>query len=177
MRASGAGGTTSVRKSSGSSNAPASMPSPDAHVVGELVAVVGAPREVSGELAPDLLDRADQRGARRAGAQALDHEVAHAGPVVVAHARVDPRVADHGELPAPDRDVDQYAVAVRGPVHAELVEEPLRARERVTRPPRQPALQMHADLAGGPRLRAADRVGDRVEVGLGEKASDPAGMA
>ena len=63
--------------------------STDAHVVAQLVAIVGPPREVLGERATERLDRALERPARGPGlAQDLDHQIANLVPVGVTDAGV-----------------------------------------------------------------------------------------
>src|SRR5262245_63994835 len=94
---------------------------------------------------------------------------------------MDALVADDRQAPLLDRDVDQDAVSLGSPVHAQTPEHVLRPRERVVAAPEQPpghaALQMHADLRRRPRLGRPDRAGDRVEIGLAQEPLRPRGMA
>ena len=67
----------------------------------------------------------------------------HASPVVLAHALVDPLVADHRELSIGDGDVDEHAVAVRRLVHPQALEDGHGLLERV---PFAPVIEVNADL-------------------------------
>src|SRR5207247_509799 len=85
----------------------------------------------------DCADRADRRedpGPEWPIPEPLDHQVAHAVPVFVAHPDVNALVPDHGELPVLDGEIDEHAVALARPMHVELREDFLRALERVAPP-------------------------------------------
>ena len=102
-------------------------------------------------------------------------------PVRIPDAPVDALVADDRQTPVLDGEVDQHAVALGGPVHAEAPEHVAGSRHDVRRaaehePPRHAALEMHPDLRGGPRLGGLDRARDRVEVRLAQKLPGPARM-
>src|SRR5207253_5765182 len=71
-------------------------------------------------------------------------------------------------------------VALVGGVHPQPVEDVRRSRQRVARgltaAARNAALEVHADLAGGPAFGGVHRRGDRIEVLVREEARGPAGV-
>src|SRR5262245_57922263 len=73
--------------------------SPRAHLIAQLVGVVGATRELRAECATDLGDGLHDSVPQTALGQALHHEVPQAVPVTIADARMDALVADNGEAP------------------------------------------------------------------------------
>src|SRR5256885_4090478 len=150
-----------------------------ADVVWQLVDVVGPAREEAREGGADLRDGADHGATDGARAEPLDHPIAHARPVVVAHAGVDALVADNRQLAVLDREVDEDAGAVGGAVHAERREDVTRALHGIAGAPaqamRDAALDVDADLGRRAALRLAHRGRDGVEIGLGEGAAGPAG--
>src|SRR5207249_2189581 len=135
---------------------PPTPSAPQTDVVRQLVDVVGTPRKEAREAGPHLRDGADDGAADGARAEPLDHPVAHASPVVVAHAGMDALVADDRELAVLDREIDEDAGAMGGAVHGEGREDLARALHGVGGAPAQavphPALDVHADLGRGPPL-------------------------
>src|SRR5262245_29690257 len=135
-----------------------------ADLVAQLVLVVGPARIVLGERTAERLDAALDRLARRAGPEPVGHQIAHAFPVGIADAPMDALVPDHREAPVLDGEIDQHAVTLDGLVHAQAPEDVARPRQDVgyaphPEPPRHAALQVHADLGGGPRLGGRDQIG------------------
>src|SRR5439155_638630 len=84
-----------------------------AYLVAELVRVAGPAWIMRGELAADLLNRADDRLPGRARAEPLDHPVAHAVPVAVAHPPVDPHISHDVQRPVLHGEVKERPVAPR----------------------------------------------------------------
>jgi hypothetical protein len=78
------------------------------------------------------------------------HQLAERLPEGIADLGVNPGVAHDRERPLVHRDVEQDPVALFGLVHAETMEPPARRSQRASR---RAALDVHADLAGGPPLR------------------------
>src|SRR2546427_105388 len=103
------------------------------------------------------------------------------GIVPIADARVNALVTDDRQAPLLDREVDQHAVALGRPVHAEPPEDVAGSRQGVgsaaEQPPRHATLEMHPDLRRRARLGGLDRPGDRVEVGLAEERPGPPRMS
>src|SRR5439155_186390 len=102
---------------------PADAPSrsSDAHVVAELIGPVRPRWKKLAQHQPDVGHGVHDRVARAPAAQALDHRVAHAPPVLLAHPRVHALVADDRQLAILDGDVDQHGVALVGGVHSQPV--------------------------------------------------------
>src|SRR5262249_26316729 len=143
---------------------------------------VGPTRKVLGERPAERLDRALERPARGPVlAQDLDHQIANLVPVKVADAGVDALVTDDRQAALHDRDVDQDAVSIGRPVHAQTPEHLPRPREHVVaateEPPGHTPLQMHSDLCRRARLGRPDRAGDHVEIGLAQEPPRPRGMS
>src|SRR3989441_7404908 len=147
----------------------------------QLVRIVGTARIVFGEGPAELLDRALDRLPRRVRPQLLDHQTAHPMPVAIADARVNALVTDNRQAPLLDREVDQHAVALGRPVHAETTEDVAGSRQGVgsaaEQTPRHAALEMHPDLRRRARLGGLDRPGDRVQVRLAEERPGPPGVS
>src|SRR2546426_6891243 len=151
-----------------------------AHLIAQLVAVVGPARVVLGERLAELPDRPLERLARGVLPELLDHQVAHAVPVTIADAAVDALVADDRQAPLLDGEVDQHPVSLGRLVHAEPPEHVLGSRQDVGGPPekspRHAALQMHSDLRRRARLGGLDRPGDRVEIRVAQEPPGPLRM-
>src|SRR5690242_11733462 len=170
-----------------SRNAPVMPPTavrglrPEAHVVGQLIHVVGPAWEETGQRRTHLGHGADDGAADGARAKPIDHAIAHRRPVVVAHPRVDPLVADDSELAVLEGEIDEDARSMPGAVHPQRREHLARTLHRVRRAPAQavsdPPLDVHADLRRGPPLGLAHGGHDGVEVGVAENAARPAWMA
>src|ERR1700682_5296372 len=121
-----------------------------------------------------LAHRVHETAADPLAAEVREHRLHEPVPVDLAHPLVDAAVAQHRELAVLDAHVDEHAVARRGPVHAEPLEDQRTARERL---PRAARVEVHADLRGGGGLRARDGRGHRVQIGLAEEPPHPAWMA
>src|SRR5262245_13936060 len=102
-----------------------------------------------------------------------EHGLDHVPPVRLAHTRVDALVADEGQLAVLDRGIDQHAVALRRPVHAEPLEDPHRAGHGLTG---AGVIDVDANLRRRLGLRGGDRSRDGLEVRLAHEAPRPPWM-
>ena len=142
-------------------------------LIGQLVDVPRPPREMPGEHRAHLGHRVQQPVARALLPEVREHRVDEPLPVDLPDPLVDPLVAQHGQLVVPHAHVDQHAVAGRGPVHAEVLEDRDRPRHRLAR---AAVVEVHPDLRGRAQLRRPDGPRHRVEIGLGEEPAHPPRM-
>src|SRR5262245_7839212 len=152
-----------------------------ADLVAQLVSIVEPARVVLGQRASELFDRALDRLAWGVRLEPLHHHVAHPVPVRIADAAVNALVADDRQAAIFNGEVDQNAVALAGPVHAEASEYMVGSRHDVPRASEQessrhPPLEVYPDLRRGSRLGGLDRARDRVEVRFAEELLCPARM-
>src|SRR5262249_23026002 len=150
---------------------------PETDVVGELVRVVRPARKELAQGRADLGDGADDRSAKGARTEPLDHPIAYAVPVVVTDTGVNAVVADDGQLSVLDREIDENTGAMRRPVHPESRKNVTRTLHRVGGAPTEAVtdatLHVDADLGRRAALRLAHRSRDRVEIGLADHTARP----
>src|SRR5262245_36867406 len=151
-------------------------PSLQAHLVAQVVTIVGAAGKVIAQDGPHLVDGPHDGVAGGAGTQMLHEVIADRLPVPIAHPRVDAGVADDGELPVLEGEIDEHRLAPLRAVELELREDLLGADQGITGAAVDAALEMHLDLAGGLRLGPRNGGRDGVEVGFAEEPSRPGRM-
>src|SRR6266545_3581214 len=147
---------------------------PEAHVVGQLIPVIGPAGEVTAQRSSHLHHGVDEPLARALLAHALPQRIDQLPPVLLAHTRVDARIADRRQLVIPHRHVDQDAIALGRPVHTEPLEDLDGSSQRVfvTR-----VVEVNAHLGRCLRLGPPHRGSEGFQVLLREEFRDPFRMS
>src|SRR3954471_15199236 len=134
----------------------------DGHGIGQLVCVAGAGRKRLRERVSEQFHGRDETRGPVATLEVGGHSLDDGSPEVGRDLRVDPDVADHGDLAAAGRDEDQDAVACPRRRNTDSPERALRRGAGVAPEPRPG--DRNPAFAGGALLGGADRLLDRVEI-------------
>src|SRR5882762_9293232 len=145
----------------------------DADLIGELVLIIRAPREMAGQHLSDVANRVQESLARPLIPEVVGDRRHHPSPVVLAHAFVDPLVADHRELSVGDRHVDEHAMAVRRLVHPKPLEYGDGLLQRIAL---APVIEVHADLGGGAAFALAHGMRDGRQIVIAQELPYPSRM-
>lgn len=90
----------------------------------------------------------------------------HIGPKTFGYHGIDSSIADHGYLAIGHGEIDQYAISITGPMHAEFLEDEGCAVQRIIL---DVIFQMHTDLTRRALFRIADRPLDTVAFNVGQE--------